>query len=267
MAGTAAATGALRVSTNLFDLGGRIALVTGSTSGLGRAIARGLGAAGARIVVNGRNEARLAATVAAYREAGIEAHPFRFDVTSEAEVNGAVAEIEREVGPIDILVNNAGIQRRAPIAEMSLATWEEVLRHNLTGVFLVARAVAPHMIARRRGKIVNIASLTSEVARKTIAPYAASKGGVRQLTRTMCVEWAPHNIQVNAIGPGYFRTELNTTLYEDRAFNDWVCGRTPAGRWGEPEELVGAAIFLSSAASDFMNGQVVYVDGGMLAAL
>jgi gluconate 5-dehydrogenase len=255
------------MSTSLFDLTGKVALVTGSTSGLGRAIAGGLAAAGATVVINGRNLERLKATVDAIRSKGLKAEGYPFDVTSEAAVIEGVAKIEREVGPIDILINNAGIQRRQPLVEMSEATFEEVMKHNLTSVFIVGRTVAKGMIARKRGKIVNIASLTSEVARKTIGPYTAAKGGVRQLTKTMCVEWAEHNIQVNAIGPGYFRTELNTTLWEDKAFNSWVTGRTPAGRWGEPEELIGIAIFLSSAASDFMNGQTVYIDGGLLAGM
>jgi gluconate 5-dehydrogenase len=255
------------MSTSLFNLDGKVALVTGSTSGLGQAIARGLGEAGATIVVNGRNAERLAAAVEGFRTAGLEAHPSRFDATSEAEVKEAVAAIEDGVGPIDILVNNAGIQRRAPLTEMDLATWDEVIRNNLTSVFIVGKAVALAMIPRKRGKIINICSLASELARPTISPYIASKGGVRQLTRAMCVEFAPHNIQVNGIGPGYFKTPLNETLSSNPDFDRWVCGRTPAGRWGQPEELIGAALFLASAASDFVNGQIVYVDGGILAAL
>jgi gluconate 5-dehydrogenase len=255
------------MSTSLFDLGGRVALVTGSTAGLGNAIARGLAEAGATIVINGRNAERLQGTLEAFRSEGMRAHGYRFDVTSESEVEDAVAAIEREVGPIDILVNNAGIQRRAPIVEMSVETWEEVLTGNLTSVFLVGRAVAKHMIPRKRGKIVNIASLMAEVGRRTIAPYTASKGGVKQLTKAMCVEWAEHNIQVNGIGPGYFATELNAALISDAEFNAWVCRRTPAGRWGDPKELVGAAVFLASPASDFVNGQIIYVDGGLLAAI
>lgn len=255
------------MSSSLFDLTGRIALVTGSTAGLGSAIARGLAEAGARVIVNGRDAPRLHAAVERLQAAGLAAHGFRFDVTSEAEVNDAVERIERQVGPIDILVNNAGIQRRAPIVEMNLAIWEEVVTGNLTSVFLVGRAVARGMIARKSGKIINIASLMSEVGRKTIAPYTASKGGVKQLTKAMCVEWAPHNIQVNGIGPGYFATEMNAALIADEEFNAWVSARTPAGRWGEPDELIGAAVFLASPASDFVNGQVIYVDGGILASL
>jgi gluconate 5-dehydrogenase len=255
------------MSLDLFDLTGRVALVTGATSGLGHAIARGLGAAGATVVVNGRDAERISGAVEAFRAEGLQAFGSRFNVTEEGEIAPEIERIEDEIGPIDILVNNAGIQRRAPMLEMDTATWDEVVRTNLTGVFLVARAVARGMVERRRGKIINIASLTSEVARKTIAPYTAAKGAVKQLTKSMCVEWAPHNIQVNAIGPGYFETPLNEALMNDEAFDSWVKGRTPAGRWGVPKELVGAAVFLSSAASDFVNGQVVYVDGGLLASI
>ncbi|MGH6924022.1 MAG: glucose 1-dehydrogenase [Propylenella sp.] len=250
-----------------FDLTGRIALVTGSTSGLGQAMARGLAEAGATVVVNGRDAGRLKRAVETLRADGLEVQGSRFDVSSEAQVNAAIAAIEREAGPIDILVNNAGIQRRAPLLEMSAETWDEVLRNNLTSVFLVSKAVAKGMVERRRGKIVNIASLMSEVARRTIGPYTAAKGGVRQITKTMCVEWAEHNIQVNAIGPGYFATELNAELSADPAFDAWVLSRTPAGRWGRPEEMVGAVVFLASPASDFVNGQTLYVDGGLLASI
>jgi gluconate 5-dehydrogenase len=255
------------MSTSLFDLTGKVALVTGSTSGLGQAIAGGLAAAGATIVVNGRNKERLDAAVADFKSKGANAVGYDFDVTDEAAVEDAVARIESAVGPIDILFNNAGIQRRQPLVEMSTETFEEVIRANLTSVFIVARTVARKMIERKRGKIINIASLTSEVARRTIGPYTAAKGGVRQITKTMCVEWAEHNIQANAIGPGYFRTELNRALWTDAKFNEWVTERTPAARWGEPEELIGVAVFLSSAASDFVNGQTLYVDGGLLASM
>ena len=255
------------MSTSLFDLTGKVALVTGSTSGLGQAIAGGLAAAGATVVVNGRNVDRLNETVASFRGKGLKAEGYPFDVTSEAAVVEGVERIEKEVGPIGILVNNAGIQRRQPLVEMSLETFQEVIETNLTSLFIVGRTVAKQMIPRKRGKIVNIASLASEVARRTIGPYTAAKGGVRQLTKTMCVEWAEHNIQANAIGPGYFRTELNRALWSDDQFNGWVKSRTPAARWGEPDELIGTAVFLSSAASDFMNGQTVYVDGGLLASM
>ena len=255
------------MSTALFDLTGRIALVTGSTSGLGAAMARGLAAAGAAVVVNGRDPERAADAAGALRAQGLKAAGVAFDVTRAGAVEAGIARIEAEIGPIDILVNNAGIQRRAPILEMDPTTFEEVVRTNLTGVFLVARAVARGMVERRRGKIINIASLTSEVARKTIAPYTAAKGAVKQLTKAMCVEWAASNVQVNAIGPGYFATPLNSALMNDAAFDAWVKARTPAGRWGDPKELVGAAVFLSSAASDFVSGQVIYVDGGLLASM
>ncbi len=255
------------MSTRLFDLTGRIALVTGATSGIGFALARGLAEAGATVVINGRDQEKLARTVAALRGEGLRIEGARFDVTQEAEIGPEIARIEAEIGPIDILVNNAGIQRRGPLLEMDPATWDEVIRTNLRGVFLVGQTVARGMVARRRGKIINICSLASEVARKTIAPYVAAKGAVKQLTRAMCVEWADSNIQVNGIGPGYFATPLNTSLREDPAFDSWVKARTPAGRWGDPGELVGTAIFLSSPASDFVNGQIVYVDGGLLAAM
>lgn len=255
------------MSTSLFDLTGKVALVTGSSTGLGRAIARGLGEAGATIVLNGRNEERLAECLRDFRGAGLNAHAYPFDVISEIAVTDAVAKIESQVGPIEILVNNAGIQRRAPLTEMAVEIWDEVIRNNLTSVFIVGRTVARGMIARGGGKVINIASLTSEVSRKTIGPYTASKGGVKQLTRSMCVEWAQHNIQANAIGPGYFVTELNTSLVNDAVFDGWVKSRTPAGRWAQPDELIGAAVFLASRASDFVNGQVIYVDGGILASL
>jgi gluconate 5-dehydrogenase len=252
---------------SLFDLTGRTALVTGATSGLGLAIARGLAEAGATIAVNGRDEGRIADTVSAFRDEGLSAHAARFDVTATDEVEAGVERVEAEVGPIDILVNNAGIQRRKPLLEVEEAVWDEVIETNLNAVFRVGRAAARGMVERRRGKIINIASLASEVARKTIAPYVAAKGAVKQLTRAMCVEWAGYGVQVNGIGPGYFATPLNRALLDDPAFDAWVKNRTPAGRWGKPEELVGAAVFLASPASDFVNGQIVYVDGGLLAAM
>jgi gluconate 5-dehydrogenase len=253
--------------SSLFDLTGRVALVTGATSGIGLALARGLAEAGAIVVVNGRDDGRIEGTVEALRSDGLAAYGARFDVTRSDEIEAAMTRIEDEVGPLDILISNAGIQRRAPLLDLEEAIWDEVIRTNLTGIFLTGQAAARRMVPRRRGKIVNIASLASEVARRTIAPYTAAKGAVKQLTRAMCVEWAGSNIQVNAIGPGYFTTPLNTALTSDPAFDAWVKARTPAGRWGDPKELVGAAVFLSSAASDFVNGQVLYVDGGILASL
>jgi gluconate 5-dehydrogenase len=251
----------------LFDLNGRTALITGSSQGLGLALARGLAQAGARVVLNGRGEKKLSAAADALRREGANVGIAAFDVTDGAACAKAVERIETEIGPLDILVNNAGIQRRAPLEQVEEKIWREVLDTNLTSAFLVARAVAPRMIARRAGKVINICSLMSEVGRATTGPYTAAKGGLKMLTRAMAVEWARHGLQVNAIGPGYFATELTKPLVENPEFNAWVCQRTPAGRWGKPEELVGTAVFLASAASNFVNGQILYVDGGMLASL
>jgi len=251
----------------LFDLTGRTALVTGSGQGLGHAIARGLAQAGAAVVLNGRDVKKLTAAAEALRAEGARVATAAFDVTDGAAAAREVARIEAEFAAIDILVNNAGIQRRAPLAEMTEAQWREVLDTNLTSAFLVARAVAPRMIARGSGKIINICSVISEVARPTIGNYAAAKGGLKMLTKSMATEWAKHGLQCNGIAPGYMVTELNRSLMANAEFDKWICGRTPAGRWGRPEELVGAAVFLSSRASDFVNGQMLAVDGGLLAAL
>lgn len=251
----------------LFDLTGRTALVTGSSQGLGLAMARGLAQAGAAVVLNGRDEKKLAATAAALRAEGMKVALAAFDVTDGNAAAAAIARLEADFAPLDILVNNAGIHRRAPLLEMTEEQWRAVLDTNLTSAFLVARAVAPRMIARGRGKIINICSVMSEVSRPTIANYAAAKGGLKMLTRAMAVEWAKHGVQTNAIAPGYFLTELNKPLVENAEFNKWICGRTPAGRWGQPSELAGAVVFFASAASDFINGQILSVDGGLLAAL
>ena len=255
------------MSTRLFDLTGRRALVTGSSRGLGFVIARGLAEAGAELVLNGRNRDRLGEAVERFEGFGLKATGSAFDVTKHDEVREEVGRIEREIGPVDILVNNAGINRRAPLEELDVDSWREVIETNLTGVWLAAREAVKGMIDRRRGKIVNICSLMSELGRRTVGAYAAAKGGVKMLTRAMAVEWAEHNIQVNGMGPGYFVTEMTKPLAEDEEFDAWLRARTPAGRWGEPEELVGTAVFLASRASDFVNGQVIYVDGGILAAL
>jgi gluconate 5-dehydrogenase len=251
------------MSARLFDLTGRRALITGSGSGIGLALAKGLAASGAAIVLNGRDAAKLEAAKA--QIPGATAHVF--DVTDTAAVAAGIARIEDSEGPIDILVNNAGIQRRAPLDEMPAETWREVMATNLDAVFFVGKEVAKRMIPRRRGKIINICSLTSEVARPTITPYAAAKGAVRMLTKGMCADWARHGLQINGIGPGYFKTEMNTALIQNPDFNAWVEKRTPAGRWGEVEELQGVCIFLASDASSYVNGQVIYVDGGTLAVL
>ena len=244
---------------DLFDLTGRTALVTGSTRGLGLALARGLAGAGARVGINGRTRAACEAAAA-----GIDgAFAVPFDVTDEVAIKAEVAA----AGAIDILVSNAGIQLRGALEEFSLEQWRRVLDANLTSAFLVARTVVPQMIERGRGKIVNTCSVSSEVGRETIGPYTASKGALKLLTRAMCADWARHGIQANGIGPGYFRTEMNTALQEDPEFNAWLLRRVPAGRWAEPSELEGAIVFLASAASDFVNGQILYVDGGLLAVL
>ena len=252
---------------NLFDLTGRIALITGSAQGLGLAIARGLGEAGARVVLNDVVAERLDAAVSILRGEGLVADGALFDVSDELAVETAVAGLEASLGPVEVLVNNAGVQRRAPLDAFAKADWDLLLAVNVTGTFLVARAVANRMIPRGHGKIVNVSSVNGELARPSIAPYAATKGAVNNLTRGMATDWARHGIQVNAIGPGYFITELTRHLAEDPTFDGWLRGRTPAGRWGDPAELVGAAVFLASDASSFVSGQVIYVDGGLLAAL
>jgi gluconate 5-dehydrogenase len=253
--------------SSLFGLRGAVALVTGSSAGIGLALARGLAAAGAKVVVNGRTSAKVEAAAEALRATGAKIFTAPFDVTQSAEIASAVERIEAEFGAIEILVNNAGIQRRAPLEDYPEETWRELMRANLDSIFLVSKAVARKMIARKRGRIVNIASVQSELARPNIAPYTASKGGVKMLTKGMATDWGKHGLRVNAIAPGYFRTELNKALVEDEKFSAWLTGRTPMGRWGDVEELVGAAIFLASEASSFVNGHVLYVDGGVTACL
>ena len=255
------------MTTSLFDLTDKVALVTGASRGLGLALARGLGQAGARLALNARDEQRLEKTRAALCDEGLTAEAFAFDVTNADRIARGVRAAEEKLGPIEILVNNAGITRRAPLEEMAESDWRAVMDTNVTAAFLVAREVAPGMIARTRGKIINICSVMSEISRPTISPYCASKGALKMLTRSMAVEWAQHNIQANAIGPGYFETDMTRPLIEDPKFDAWVRARAPAGRWGQPEELVGTAVFLASDASSFVNGQVIYVDGGMLSAL
>jgi gluconate 5-dehydrogenase len=252
----------------LFDLTGRTALVTGSTRGIGAAIARGLAEAGAQVIVNSRQPAAVDAALSALRVAGIDAHGAVFDVADEASVAQAFERFDRDGLAIDIVVNNAGIQHRQPMLELALADWQRVLDTNLTAAFLVGREAARRMIARGRGgKIVNIGSLTSAAARPTIAPYTAAKGAIKLLTQSMAAEWARHDIQANAIGPGYILTDMNEALVANREFDAWVKSSNPAGRWGRPEELVGAAVFLASAASSYVNGQIIYIDGGWLAVL
>jgi gluconate 5-dehydrogenase len=250
-----------------FDLSGRIALVTGAYRGLGFAIAQGLAQAGATVVLNGRKQEALAAAAKTLTDAGLAASISVFDVAAGDAVRAGIAAIERAHGRLDILVNNAGIQRRNPLVDFKQQDWDDIIATNLTAPFLVSQAALPGMIARRSGKIIHIASLMSELGRPTVVPYTAAKGGVRQLTRGMAVELAPHNIQVNAIAPGYFATEMNRALIDNPEFNAWVCKRTPAGRWGEPPEIAGLAVFLASAAANYLTGQLIMIDGGMSVAL
>jgi gluconate 5-dehydrogenase len=255
------------MTRKLFDLAGRTALVTGSSRGLGRAMAEGLAEAGAAVVLNGADAQRLTQAAAEIRAGGHTVHEARFDVTNEAEILAALAILDAQGIAIDILVNNAGIQFRRPMVELETSDWRKVIETNLTSAFVIGREAAKRMIPRGHGKIINIGSLTSDAARATIAPYAVAKGGIKMLTRAMTAEWAQHGIQANAIGPGYMLTDMNQPLVDDPAFNAWVVGRTPARRWGRPDELIGTAVFLASTASDYVNGQIIYVDGGMLAVL
>jgi gluconate 5-dehydrogenase len=252
----------------LFDLSGKTALVTGSSDGLGLAMARGLAAAGAEIVLNGRDERKLAGAAKSFADGGHKVKAQAFDVADEQAVLAAFEQFDAAGVDIDILVNNAGNQLRKPMLDLMTEEWRRVVEIHLTGAFQVGRESARRMIARGRGgKIINIGSLTSEVARATIAPYTAAKGGVKMLTRAMAAEWAKHGIQANAIGPGYIATEMTTPLMNDAKFDAWVKGRTPSGRWGQPEDLIGVAVFLASSASDYVNGQIIYVDGGLLAVI
>jgi gluconate 5-dehydrogenase len=254
--------------TSLFDLNGRTALITGSARGIGFALAEGLATAGAEVILNGTRADAVAKSVAA-----LEAKQFRvkgraFDVTDEAAVADAFAQWDSENVRIDILINNAGIQFRKPLVELALNDWKRVIDTNLTSAFIVGKQAAQRMIARGQGgKIINIGSLTSEAARAAVGAYTAAKGGIKMLTRAMSAEWGAFDIQANAIGPGYILTDMNAPLVENAAFDAWVKSSNPAQRWGKPEELVGTAVYLSSAASSYVNGQIIYVDGGWLAVL
>ncbi len=252
---------------NLFDLSGRTALITGASKGIGFALATALGQAGARVVVNARSADALALACAALRAQGIRADAAAFDVTDDAAVQAGVAAVEDGIGAIDILVNNAGMQHRGPFAEFPTDAWHKITTTNIDSVFLVGRAVAQRMIPRRAGKIINICSVQSELGRPGIAPYAATKGAVKMLTKGMAIDLGGHGIQVNGLGPGYFKTELTQTLVADADFTAWLSKRTPAGRWGDVAELGGAVVFLASAASSFVNGHILYVDGGITASL
>lgn len=255
------------INANTFRLDGRVALITGSSAGIGLALARGLGQAGATVVLNGRSHDKLTAAADALRAEGLSVHSRAFDVTDAPALTSAVDDIEMNIGAIEVLVNNAGIQRRAPLQDFPLVDWHELMRTNLDSVFLMGQAVARKMIPRKKGKIINICSVQSELGRPSIAPYMASKGAVKMLTKGMAIDWGPHGINVNGLGPGYFKTELNEKLVADEIFSAWLIGRTPSRRWGNVEDLAGAAVFLASDASAFVNGHILYVDGGVTATL
>lgn len=255
------------MASSLFDLTGRRALITGSSQGIGFALAEALGEHGAKLVLNGRDEARLGHAVETFSARGFDVVGMAFDVTDPESVEKAVSNIEDRQGPVDILVNNAGMQYRTPLEDFPHDRWEELLRTNISSVFYVAQAVARYMISRGEGRIVNIASVQSELARTGIAPYTATKGAVRNLTRGMAADWARKGLQINAIAPGYFKTPLNKALIENPDFSAWLENRTPAGRWGDVEELKGAVVFLASDAASFVNGHTLYVDGGLTVSL
>ncbi|MEH8109091.1 gluconate 5-dehydrogenase [Gallibacterium anatis] len=252
---------------NLFDLTGKRALITGSAQGIGFLLANGLAQYGAEIIINDINAEKAQSAAEQLKNKGFLVHSVPFDVTKKSEIERNIAEIEEKIGTIDILINNAGIQRRHPILEFPEQEWDSVIEINQKAVFLMIQEVGKYMVKRNAGKIINICSMQSELGRDTITPYAASKGAVKMITRGACVELARYNIQVNGIAPGYFKTEMTKALVENEQFTKWLCQRTPANRWGDPEELIGSAVFLSSKASDFVNGHLLFVDGGMLVAV
>lgn len=255
------------MSLELFNLTGTLTLITGSGQGVGFTLAKGLSKAGSAVVLNDINKERLDNAVALLKKEGLEAYGVAFDVRNEKEIGEQIHSIENGIGPINILVNNAGIQIRAPLEKFDTNDWQRILDVNLTGAFLTSKAVVQRMIKNKAGKIINICSIQSELARPTIAPYTASKGGLRNLTRGMATDWGRYNIQVNGIAPGYFKTEMTKALYEDEKFDAWLRARVPANRWGDPSELIGAAIFLASRASDYVNGHILYIDGGLSACV
>lgn len=254
--------------SNLFDLTGKRALITGASHGLGMAMAIGLGKAGAQLIINGRSQQKLDEAKIEYAKEGLDIATYVFDVTNDKEVEATIDLIENEVGAIDILVNNAGIIKRIPMEDMETEDFKSVIDVDLVGPFIVSKYVGRKMIERKSGKIININSMMSELGRNTVSAYAAAKGGLKMLTKNMATEWAKHNIQTNGIGPGYFATSQTEPIRVDgHPFNEFILNRTPAARWGNPEDLAGAAVFLASKASDFVNGQIIYVDGGILATI
>ncbi|KZB51661.1 MULTISPECIES: SDR family oxidoreductase [Thalassospira] len=255
------------MSLELFSLAGKTALITGSSRGLGRAFAEGLAAAGATVILNGTNSERLSQACKEMSDAGMKVDMSLFDVTDEAAIKAAFDRFDTAGIQIDILINNAGIQFRKPMLELDTADWQRVIDTNLTSAFMIGREAAKRMVKRGHGKIVNIGSLTSELARATVAPYTVAKGGIKMLTKAMAAEWGEHGLQANAIGPGYMLTDMNTALTSNPEFDAWVKARTPARRWGRPDELIGTAIYLCSDASNYVNGQIIYADGGMISVL
>ena len=255
------------MSLSLFDLTGRTALVTGSSRGLGRAFAEGLAGAGARVILNGSDPDRLSIAARDMKDRGFATLTSRFDVSEESEVKAAFLALDDQGVEVDILVNNAGIQFRKPMLELETSDWQRVIDINLTSAFVVGREAAKRMAKRGRGKIINIGSLTSELARATVAPYTVAKGGIKMLTKAMAAEWGELGIQANAIGPGYMVTDMNEALLSNPQFDAWVKSRTPMRRWGLPEELAGTAIYLASDASNYVSGQIIYADGGMISVL
>ncbi|MBP1839704.1 gluconate 5-dehydrogenase [Formosa algae] len=257
------------MSLDLFNVKDKIALITGSTHGLGLAMAKGLGLAGATLVLNGNSsQDKIDKAVSECKAEGIKAVGYKFNVAEESEVIAAISKIEAEVGPIDILINNAGIIKRTPLLDMEVSDFKAVVNIDLVSPFIVSKHVVKNMVKREQGKVINICSMMSELGRSNVGAYAAAKGGLKMLTQNMATEWAKYNIQVNGIGPGYFATSQTAPIRVDgHPFNDFIISRTPAARWGNPEDLQGATIFLSSKASDFVNGHIVYVDGGILATI
>ncbi|MFW6006777.1 MAG: SDR family oxidoreductase [Bacillota bacterium] len=252
---------------NLFKVKGKNVLITGSSRGLGFNFAKGFVQAGANVIINGRNEKRVMKAVKELNQFQGKAHGYPFNVAKKEQVDKNIKLIEKEIGPVDVLINNAGIQKRAPLENLSLENWKKVIEVNLNAVFIVSQVVARNMITRNKGKIINITSLNAEGARPTIGNYCAAKGGLKMLTKSMAAEWGEYNIQVNAIGPGYFKTDMTRKLVENPEFDKWVKQEVPLKRWGNPEELIGAAIFLASDASSYVNGHTLYVDGGWQASL
>lgn len=255
------------MSGQLFSITNKLILITGSARGIGFILAKGMGLEGAKVIINDINLGNIEKALSELFSLGIKAYGYQFDITNESQVIDGIESIRKDLGEIDVLINNAGIQIRHPAEEFPIEDYEKILSVNLKGAFIVSKVVGQSMIKKCSGKIINICSMQSELGRNSITPYAASKGGLKMMTKGFATEWGKYNIQVNGIGPGYFITDMTKSLVEDKIFNAWLCNRTPANRWGDPKELIGTAIFLSSEASGYINGQIIYVDGGMLACV